>query len=103
MGKKKDPMAGGTATADPETARAKTDGRILGADVFVANRAFPDAPGVFFPGYLSLEQIKTSCIVVIDTNALLVPYGIGKQSLQQIAATYRLLANEKRLVIPGQV
>jgi len=72
-------------------------------DVFVANNTYPDAKGLFYDDYESLEGVRDTCVVVLDTNALLVPYGIGKSSLSQIESTYRPLVEEGRLVVPGQV
>lgn len=72
-------------------------------DIFVANKVYPDAAGLFFSAHQTLEQIKESCVVILDTNALLVPYGISKNSLSEIASTCRALAAAKRLAIPGQV
>ncbi len=40
---------------------------------------------------------------MLDTNVLLVPYGIGKDSLQKISETYENLIHDERLIIPGQV
>lgn len=40
---------------------------------------------------------------MLDTNALLVPYGTSKESLEQIRQTYATLVAEKRLIVPGQV
>jgi len=72
-------------------------------DIFVANKSYPEASGVFFDGYQTLEQVRDSCLVVLDTNALLVPYGISKNGLSEIEATYKPLAASNRLVVPGQV
>ncbi|WP_008312754.1 PIN domain-containing protein [Leptolyngbya sp. PCC 6406] len=72
-------------------------------DIFVSSKIYPDAKGIFYEGYKALEEIREECTVVLDTNALLVPYGISKNSLSQIAATYKYLVNSNRLVVPGQV
>jgi hypothetical protein len=72
-------------------------------DIFVANKSYPDAKGLFYGSFSSLESVKKECAVVLDTNALLVPYGVSKNSLSEIEATYAPLAHAKRLVIPGQV
>ncbi|HKZ42365.1 MAG TPA: PIN domain-containing protein, partial [Candidatus Hodarchaeales archaeon] len=51
----------------------------------------------------TLQEVKNTCLVVIDTNALLVPYLIGPNGFAQIRKTYNALAEQKRIVIPGQV
>ena len=80
-----------------------TDKKSADPDIFVANNSYPDAAGLFFDGYQTLEQVRDTCLVVLDTNALLVPYGISKNGLSEIASTYKQLADSKRLVVPGQV
>jgi hypothetical protein len=41
--------------------------------------------------------------VILDTNALLVPFGTGRESLAQIRHTYAQLVAQGRLFVPGQV
>jgi DNA-binding CsgD family transcriptional regulator len=48
-------------------------------------------------------EVKDTACIVLDTNALLVPYGIGTQTLSEIEATYQRLLKENRLAIPAQV
>ncbi len=80
-----------------------SDSKLGVPDVFVANKSYPDAKGVFYKGYKSLAEVRETCIVVLDTNALLVPYGISKNSLSHIESTYRPLSESGRLIVPGQV
>jgi hypothetical protein len=72
-------------------------------DVFLANQIYPDAEKIFSDKLKPLSEIKDDCIVVLDTNSLLVPYLIGKESIDQIKHTYSYLVKEKRLIVPGQV
>jgi hypothetical protein len=72
-------------------------------DIFVANKCYPDAMGLFFNGYQTLDQVRNTCVVILDTNALLVPYGISKSGVSEIASTYKQLVASNRLVVPGQV
>jgi rRNA-processing protein FCF1 len=72
-------------------------------DIFIANSIFPDAELLFSSYIKPLKEIKSTALVVLDTNALLVPYNTGKESLSQIKETYRKLVQNKQLVIPGQV
>ncbi len=78
----------------------KSDGEF---DIFVANLTYPEAAQIFSASLKSLDAIKENCIVVLDTNALLVPFTTGKESLEQIRKTYKSLVAQKRLVVPGQV
>jgi hypothetical protein len=72
-------------------------------DIFITNTIYPDAISIFNATYKPIDEIKNDCMVVLDTNALLVPYTITPESLEQIHATYKKLIKAKRLVIPGQV
>ena len=72
-------------------------------DIFIINSIYPEAESIFTTRLRPLEEIKDDCYIVLDTNALLVPYGTGKESLDQIRQTYATLVAEKRLVVPGQV
>lgn len=71
-------------------------------DPFIANRVYPES-GSIFSSSKKLQDVKDDCLVVIDTNALLLPYLIGPNSFAQIRMTYKRLADQKRLVVPGQV
>lgn len=64
---------------------------------------FPDANTIFTFSLNTVSKIKNDCIVVVDTNALLVPYTISKSSLDTIKDTYERLIDNKQLVIPGHV
>src|SRR4028118_854155 len=72
-------------------------------DIFIANSIFPDAESVFTTYIKPLKEIKNTALVVLDTNALLVPYSIGTNSLSQIKETYRKLVKTEQLLVPGQV
>lgn len=82
---------------------AKKSEKLDDLDVLVANSVFPDAAAVFTSRAIPLADAKGTATIVLDTNALLVPYGIGPQTLSQIESTYRQLLNENRLIIPAQV
>lgn len=72
-------------------------------NLFIANEVYPDASAVFTAVYKGVEEIKDDCVVVLDTNTLLLPYTVSSASLDQIKSTYVKLAKEGRLVVPGQV
>ncbi|QIR38817.1 hypothetical protein HCG51_20335 [Tolypothrix sp. PCC 7910] len=72
-------------------------------DIFISNLVYPDAEAIFQFHLKSLDEIKDDCYVVVDTNALLVPYTVNPKSLQEIRNTYSQLVKSKRIVIPGQV
>lgn len=72
-------------------------------DIFIANSIFPEAASIFSTYIKTIESIKNTAIIVMDTNALLVPYNIGKESVGQIRETYEKLVKTRQLIIPGQV
>jgi len=72
-------------------------------DPFVLNSVYPEAVQIFAGVLEPISSIYSSAIVVLDTNVLLVPFTVSQESLDKIAATYRVLAKQKRLVVPGQV
>jgi len=72
-------------------------------DIFIANSTYPSVESIFAPEFQTLEEVKNDCIVVLDTNVLLLPYQIGEASLKEIQKKFELLISEKRLIIPGQV
>ena len=93
---------------EPQGKDSKPDGksdarRSDHIDPFVAHSIFPDASAVFTCRPGPLAEAKDTACIVLDTNALLVPYGIGIQTLSEIEATYQRLLQENRLVIPAQV
>lgn len=72
-------------------------------DIFIANDIYPDPLQIFNSQFKTREEIKNDCFIVLDTNALLLPYTIGKATLEGIKNTYTKLISEKRLIVPGQV
>jgi len=55
---------------------------------FYRTKVFPDAPTIFSFLPKPLEDIKQDCLVVIDTNALLLPYKAGKAGLDVIVLVH---------------
>lgn len=72
-------------------------------DIFVNQKIYPDAAEIFGLTLASLDKIKDKCKIVLDTNALLVPYLTGSESLNEIKKVFEKLKKQKRLIIPGQV
>jgi rRNA-processing protein FCF1 len=72
-------------------------------NIFIANQIYPDAQSIFSFSNKSIDVLKDECYIVVDTNVLLVPYTVHPKSLAEIAETYRSLAAENRLIVPGQV
>ncbi|MGK3958952.1 PIN-like domain-containing protein [Sorangium sp. So ce118] len=81
---------------------SKKDEQTATADL-TARTVYPDAQAIFSSPQLGLDAIKDDCCVVLDTNVLLVPFDVGKDSLEQLRRTYQNLVKQKRLVVPGHV
>lgn len=73
------------------------------SDIFVKNKIYPKADMIFNTSLSPVEEIKNSCVFVLDTNALLLPYSTGSESLEEIKKVFELLKKQNRLTIPGQV
>lgn len=70
---------------------------------FILNDTFPDAGSIFKGGYKSVDDIKSTALVSLDTSVLLAPYKLGSASFTAIISIYEALAKAKRLVLPGHV
>lgn len=68
---------------------------------FLLEDIFPD-PVDLLRSSLVAAVADSAVLVAIDTNALLLPYAIGKDDLGALAATYKKLANEGRLFLPAR-
>jgi hypothetical protein len=72
-------------------------------DPHALSSTYPDASAIFSFRSKELSEVKASALVVLDTNALLVPYRTGRSSLDEIRKIYGKLVKSKRLVVPAQV
>jgi hypothetical protein len=61
---------------------------------------FPDASSILSTNYKSLQEIKGSCVVGLDTSVLLAPYNLDSASIAAVEKIYRKLIDEKRLAVP---
>ena len=73
------------------------------AELSTAAAMFPDAKSIFGISLKPIHAVKESCIVVLDTNVLLVPYTINPKGLSEIKKAYKALLKTNRLKIPAQV
>ena len=71
--------------------------------MFSLGRTYPDAKSLFTAWLQPLESLKDDCLVVVDTNVLLVPYTINPKTLDDVRNAYRSLIDQDRLHIPGHV
>ncbi|MDP9956855.1 putative nucleic-acid-binding protein [Epilithonimonas hungarica] len=70
---------------------------------FLYNRHFPDTNSILSRQQKTKKDILRDAIFVLDTNILLAPYNVGKDSLEKIRKVYEALISKKRLYIPDHV
>lgn len=72
-------------------------------EYFISKITYPDVGSIFNHQPKTIDTIKSDCLIVLDTNVLLVPYTVGSKGLEEIRKTFNKLTMESRLFIPGQV
>lgn len=80
---------------------SRRDERAVATNPFLLEDIFPD-PIDLLRSSLVAGVADSAVLVAIDTNALLLPYTIGKDDLGALAATYKKLAAEGRLFLPAR-
>ena len=70
--------------------------------MFVIAELYPDAANSFLAPSIDLASAKETADIVLDANALLLPYNAGAESLAGIAGLFAKLTTAGRLVIPAQ-
>lgn len=97
----------GTSSKTPEAspgrqASIRTPAGTQASDEFALEDAYPEAHQVFTPS--GVKDVKHGdASIVLDTNTLLVPYGIKPDDLTALEAIYKALADAGRLFIPARV
>jgi predicted nucleic acid-binding protein len=72
-------------------------------DKFYLEKIFPESDKIFHFHNKTSEDLKDTCIYILDTNILLVPYLTSKESVQDFAKILRNLKSKKRIYIPERV
>lgn len=72
-------------------------------DPFYLESLFPESDKIFSFLHKPFEEVKDGCIYVLDTNALLAPYFVSKEGIEDFKRIYRMLKKQKRLFIPARV
>jgi hypothetical protein len=95
-------------TASPKAPAKPAPGQAASRDVadtaanpFLLEDLFPNPVDLFQPSVVPKVE-DGDVIVAIDTNALLLPYAIGKDDFSALADRYRKLAGEGRLFLPAR-
>lgn len=71
--------------------------------IFAYETIFPDVAGVFYGGFLGLNDCLDNAFFVLDTNVLLMPYSLKSQSISEMGKVYEKLISEQRFFIPERV
>lgn len=71
-------------------------------DPFYLDVVFPDPKNILRNIPLAVEDIAQDCLFVFDANALLTPFRVGKDSINDIQRVLQVLSNAKRLLVPAQ-
>lgn len=64
---------------------------------------FPDASSLLQAHSRSVEEMKEDCLVILDTNVLLVPYLIAPHPLDEVRRAFEQLLENNRLFLPSRV
>jgi rRNA-processing protein FCF1 len=72
-------------------------------DIFSNLKIYPNASQIFQTALAPLQDIKNDCLFILDTNALILPYSTGSQSLTEISKIYSKLKKARKLFVPAQV
>lgn len=69
---------------------------------FLLKRLFPEPLKTLRHKLVSIESVKDESLIVLDANALLLPFRLEQQNYEKIESLYKTLIGQKRLVVPGQ-
>lgn len=72
-------------------------------EIFRDSEVFPSAGHLLQIEAQPIENVLNHCLVVIDTNVLLLPFTIDQKDLRSIEDLYGRLRNERRIFVPAQV
>lgn len=89
---------------DSETVSANSGAfeRASTTEIWTLEDVFPDVGGLLSPSKRT-SAADGDTLVVLDTNALLLPFRVGTQELPKIEEVYRKLIESKRLFVPARV
>ncbi|WP_241077183.1 PIN domain-containing protein [Achromobacter xylosoxidans] len=71
------------------------------SDVWRVEDSFPVVSNLLLP--FGVKAVASDTLLVLDTNVLLVPYGVGGSKLSAIEEFYKGLIKENRLFVPARV
>ena len=71
--------------------------------IFSLEETFPDAEGLLIDGFRRLHESQKDALIVLDTNILLIPYILRKETIDEIRKVYQSLISGSRLYIPKRV
>ena len=72
-------------------------------NILIYNEVYPEAKNIFKSPKVKIKEVIKNCLVVLDTNILLIPYSVSSNNVTEIRKVFELLVGENRLFIPAQV
>lgn len=72
-------------------------------DIFYLDKVFPEPGKIFSENYKNASEILKDCIVVVDTNILLIPYDTNEKNLKDIKSIFLKYKSDNKLFIPARV
>jgi hypothetical protein len=70
---------------------------------FHLDLTFPEPSALFSFALKPLDEIKNDAVIILDNNALLLPFRTAPAKLKAIRSAYEKLIAQKKLVVPAQV
>ena len=67
---------------------------------FSLEDTFPVADDLFANDFRSLNESYENALFVLDTNVLLLPFNLGKKTIEEIEKVYKNLLSDSKLYIP---
>ena len=87
---------------EADSATSGTSEKPSSEGVWTLEEVFPDVRGLLLPSK-RVSAADDDVLVVLDTNALLLPFRVGSQELPKIEEVYRKLIESRRLFVPTRV
>lgn len=70
---------------------------------FSLEDTFPVSDDLFDNNFSSIDESYENAIFVLDANVLLLPFNLGKKTLEEIEKVYKKLLSDSKLFIPERV
>ncbi len=72
-------------------------------DYFYLEKVLPEPEKIFSFDYKTLDSVLKTCVFVLDTNVLFVPFDASEKNLEEIKKIFLKLKKDNRLFLPARV